>query len=64
MKTYTCEEMMCEGCVARIHKALEAASIEHKVDLATKTVSVEGSADCEKKAVEILDDLGFSAVEK
>ena len=31
MKTYTCEEMMCEGCVARIHKALEAASIEHKI---------------------------------
>lgn len=64
MKTYKCEEMMCEGCVARIDKALTAASIEHKVDLATKTVTIEGCANCEKKTVEILDDLGFSAVEQ
>ncbi|MCI8454383.1 MAG: heavy-metal-associated domain-containing protein [Lachnospiraceae bacterium] len=61
MKTYKCEEMMCEGCVARIDKALTAASIGHTVDLATKTVTVEGR---ETEAVEILDDLGFSAVEQ
>ncbi|MCI8512198.1 MAG: heavy-metal-associated domain-containing protein [Lachnospiraceae bacterium] len=61
MKTYKCEEMMCEGCVARIDKALTAASIGHTVDLATKTVTVEGK---EAEAVEILDDLGFSAVEQ
>lgn len=62
MKTFKCEEIMCEGCVSRINKALDAASIEHKVDLASKTVTIEGCENCEKKAVEILDDLGFSAV--
>ncbi len=64
MKTYKCEEMMCNGCVARIDRALTAASIGHTVDLDTKTVAVEGGAECEKKAVEILDDLGFTAVEQ
>lgn len=60
MKTYKCEEMMCEGCVNRIKKGLDAANIKNTVDLATKTVTVEGD---EAQAVEILDDLGFSAVE-
>lgn len=63
MKTFKCEEMMCEGCVSRIRKGLDAADIKNTVDLATKTVTIEGCASCEAKAVEILDDLGFSAVE-
>lgn len=63
MKTFKCEEMMCEGCVSRIRKGLEAADIKNTVDLAGKTVTIDGSESCEKKAVEILDDLGFSAVE-
>ena len=45
MKTYKCEEMMCNGCVSRIDKALTEAEIKHT------------------KAVEILDDLGFTPVE-
>ena len=54
---------MCGNCVSRIDKALTAAEIEHQVDLNAKTVTIEGCEHCEKKAVEILDDLGFSAVE-
>ena len=60
MKKFKCEEMMCEACVARIDKALSEAGIGHEVNLAEKTVAVEGN---ESKAVEILDDLGFGAVE-
>lgn len=61
MKTYRCEEMMCEGCVSRIHKGLTNEGIDHTVDLNTKTVVIQKEADC-GKAVEALDDLGFSAV--
>lgn len=63
MKTFKCEEMMCEGCVKRIHTALDGAEIKHTVDLASKTVTIEGCASCEATAVELLDDLGFTAVE-
>lgn len=61
MKKFKCEEMMCEGCVNRIKAGLEGAGIKHTVDLASKTVDVDEL--CQEKAVEILDDLGFSAVE-
>lgn len=61
MKTYRCEEMMCDGCVTRINKGLSNDGIGHMVDLKTKTVVIEEDADCDK-AVELLDDLGFSAV--
>ena len=63
MKKFRCEEMMCGNCVARIDKGLTSAEITHQIDLETKTVTIEGCENCEKKAVEILDDLGFSAVE-
>lgn len=63
MKTFKCEEMMCEGCVSRIKRGLDAVNIKHTVDLPTKTVTVDGSTSCEAKAVEILNDLGFFAVE-
>lgn len=63
MKKFKCEEMMCEGCVSRIDKALTAAEIEHQIDLDSKTVTIEGCGHCEKKTKEILDDLGYSAVE-
>ena len=61
MKTFKCEEMMCGNCVARIDKALDGEGIAHKTDLDTKTVSIEDDGVC-VKAVELLDDLGFSAV--
>lgn len=63
MKKFRCEEMMCSHCVSRIDKALTEAEIEHSVDLESKTVTVEGCDHCAAKAVEILDDLGFSPVE-
>lgn len=63
MKTFKCEEMMCEGCVSRIRKGLDAADIQNTVDLTSKTVTISGGESCEVKAVEILDDLGFSAAE-
>lgn len=63
MKKFKCEEMMCNGCVGRIEKALDEAGIGHKVELADKTVSLEGDESVIQKAVELLDDLGFNAVE-
>ena len=63
MKTYKCEEMMFNGCVSRIDKALTEAEIKHTVSLEDKTVTIDGCAHCETKAVEILDDLGFTPVE-
>lgn len=56
------EEMSCNHCVERIHNALKEASIEHEISLEDKTVSIKDS-ESTKEAVEILDDLGFSAVE-
>ena len=63
MKVFKCEEMMCGHCVSRIDTALDEAKIAHKTDLDTKTVTIEEDGNC-PKAVEILDDLGFSAVEQ
>ena len=63
MKKFKCEEMMCDHCVSRIHNALEEAGIGHEVDLTSKTVTVDGDEARIKEAVELLDDLGFSAVE-
>ena len=54
---------MCEGCVNRIKKGLDGAGIKNTVDLSVKTVTIDGDKDCEAAAVEILDDLGFTAVE-
>lgn len=64
MKKFKCGEMMCEGCVNRIKKGLDGAGIKNTVDLATKTVAIEGGSASEAEAVEILDDLGFTAVEE
>lgn len=61
MKNYRCDEMMCNGCVSRINKGLDQEQIGHKVDLETKTVTIEKDEDC-AKAMEVLDDLGFTPV--
>lgn len=62
MTTLKTEEMSCNHCVERIQSALKKASIAHEISLENKTVLIEDS-DCVSKAVDILDDLGFSAVE-
>lgn len=54
------EDIHCGGCVERIDKALTEAGIAHNISLEEKTVE----ADCELAVVvELLDDLGFDAVE-
>lgn len=54
------EDIHCGGCVDRIDKAFTEAGIAHNISLEDKTVE----ADCAlEKAVELLDDLGFDAVE-
>lgn len=54
------EDIHCGGCVERIDKVFTEAGIAHNISLEEKTVE----ADCElAKAIEILDDLGFDAVE-
>lgn len=61
MTTLHVEEMSCNHCVERIGKALSAAGIEHSIDLASKTVTINGCENCVKTAVEELDDIGFTA---
>lgn len=61
MTTYKVEEMSCNHCVSRIHNALSEAEIVHEISLEDKTVSIDGCEKCQEKAVEILDDLGFTA---
>ncbi|MEG0962184.1 MAG: heavy metal-associated domain-containing protein [Lachnospiraceae bacterium] len=63
MTVLKAEDMHCEKCVERIEKALMAAKITHKINLAEKTVSIEEEQECVKQAIEILDDLGFEAVQ-
>ena len=63
MTTLNIEGMRCEGCVARIEKALGEAGINHTVSLEAKTVTVEGDDIVVAKAMEEIEDLGFG-VEK
>ncbi|MEF9839944.1 MAG: heavy-metal-associated domain-containing protein [Lachnospiraceae bacterium] len=63
MKTFKCEEIMCDHCVSRIQTALNREAIKHSIDLASKTVTIDGNEACISQALEILDDLGFEAKE-
>ena len=63
MKVLKAEDMHCNKCVESIDKALNAADIKHEINLEEKTVSIDGCDSCLKKAVEILDDLGFETTE-
>lgn len=62
MTVLKAEDMHCEKCVERINKALTEADITHEVNLAEKTVTIDGCEHCVKTAIEVLDDLGFEAV--
>ena len=62
MKTITVSDMMCGHCQSRIEKGLAEAGIAAEVLLDTKTVKVE-EKDV-KKALEVLDNLGFDAKEE
>lgn len=53
-------DMMCENCVKRITNALNEAELKFSVELASKTVTIDGCQHCVKTAVEELEDLGFT----
>ena len=53
-------DMHCENCVKRINNALEEAGIKFSVDLAEKTVTVDGCERCLSTALTELEDLGFT----
>lgn len=55
------KEMSCNHCVERIGKVLQAVGIEHSINLEGKTVMVEGDEVTVNKAIEELDDIGFTA---
>ena len=52
-------DMHCEKCVARIRKIMNEEGLDVTVDLAEKTVFVNGSEQDVKTALEALEDLGF-----
>ncbi len=64
MTKFDIEEMSCNHCVGRIHNLLEGLNIKHEVDLATKSVSIDGDEATLNLAVEELADIGFTATRK
>ena len=62
MTVIKAEDMHCEKCVERISKAMTSAGLDFEVNLAEKTVTINGCEHCVKSALEILDDLGFEGV--
>ena len=60
MTTIQVPDMMCENCVKRLTNALTAAQLKFQVDLAGKTVTIDGCDNCVKTAVSELEDLGFT----
>lgn len=57
------EEMHCEKCSERISRVLEAAGLDFSVNLADRTVTVNGDEASVSAAVSEMDDIGFAAVE-
>ena len=53
-------DMHCEKCSARIDNALKETGIKYSIDLAAKTVTVDGCEHCLKTALSELEDLGFT----
>ena len=60
MVTLKSEDIHCEGCMERIDKAFTEAGIAHEISLEEKTVKADCGAE---QAIELLDDLGFEAVQ-
>ena len=53
-------DMHCENSVKRFNNALQEAGIMFSVDLAEKTVTVDGCEHCLSTALSELEDLGFT----
>ncbi len=62
MTTIKVADMHCEKCEARITKLFEEEGLDFKVNLAEKTVVINGCEHCVKTALEALDDLGFEGI--
>lgn len=62
MTTIKVADMHCEKCVERITKAMTADGLDFQVNLAEKTVTIDGCEHCVKTALETLDDLGFEGI--
>ena len=62
MKVIKVADMHCEKCVERITKLLTEEGLKFEVNLADKTVSIDGCDHCLKTALDALDDLGFEGV--
>ena len=60
MPTISVPDMMCENCVKRITNALNEAELKFSVDLASKTVAIDGCQHYVATAISELEDLGFS----
>ena len=60
MPTISVPDMMCENCVKRITNALNEVELKFSVNLAEKTVTIDGCEHCLKTAMNELEDLGFS----
>lgn len=60
MTTINVPDMHCEKCEERITKLLTEDGLDFKVNLAEKTVTIDGCEHCVKTAMEDLEDLGFN----
>lgn len=61
MRLIKAEDMHCQMCVERIEKAMDKAGLRCEISLEDKTVAVEDLHV--EEAIEIIDDLGFEAME-
>ena len=62
MKVIKVADMHCEKCVERITKILTEEGLSFSVNLAEKTVTIDGCEHCLRTALEALDDLGFEGI--
>lgn len=53
-------DMMCEKCVASITNKLNEKELSFTVNLAEKTVTIDGCEKCVATAMKSLEDIGFS----
>ena len=60
MTTIKVNDMMCNHCVAKITKALEAEKLTFEVSLENKTVTIDGCEHCVATAKSALEKAGFT----
>lgn len=64
MTTLHVEEMSCNHCVQRIGALLDELGMKHTIDLAKKEVCIDAQEEQVEKAIDELDDIGFTATRK